>query len=304
MHSVDGSRPEWRIDRGLVDDLAALVGWDPGDGVAALVAALAAVLPAGSTSKLDAMHRHEIPPGADPDLLARQILDEAAVGSPRFAWSCWVYATLFAALLETSGVARADIVAARRCDDAAPLVDLHAAVVVNEEASEGDGGRRWLCDPFFLAVIPGPGSVGTEAVHQGAWGARTDEADGSWSYEVGTGRWAKRLAYRRFSVPLGRDDIRALCAISVTHSGVPPVPSARLWWADRIVQVSVRDPDPRGAGTSAPSPAGPWPGARIQTWRWTAPPDAWAGHDEEQEYPSWDEAVAAFGDRTGVTLHR
>ncbi len=278
----------WQIDRGVAQDLGGFLGWRSGDGPEALVAALGARLPAGSTAKLDAVRRGAIPPGADPELLARQILGDVEAGRPMWAWSCWVYATLFAALVETADIATADVVATRRFDDRSPLVDFHSAVLVD------DGTTTILSDPFFVAVLPGPGAAETEAVHQGVWARRTDEAHGSWSYIVGSGRWVQRLQYRRFSVALSNDDVRALCAISVTFSGVPAVPTARLWRTDEVVEASVRDPE------STPGP--PRAVARLQTWRWSAPGDPWRGHHHETDHDSWAQAVDAFTARTGVTL--
>ena len=101
------SERTWRIDPGLAADLAAGLGWDPGDGVAALTARLPEQVPAGSTAKLSAIAAGDVPPGADVDQLARALVDHQhalaappAGGAPSPSWSCWVFTSAMAALVD------------------------------------------------------------------------------------------------------------------------------------------------------------------------------------------------------------
>ncbi len=269
----------WRIDPTLASDLAAVIGWSPGDGVTALVAALAARLPAGSTAKLEAVAAGEVPPGADPEVLAARIVADDVAGVPGPSWSCWVLSTLLAALLETFGVARTEVVATRRIDLRAPAVDFHSAVTVD------DGTTTWLCDPYFGLVLPGPGHEDVEVVDRGLWALRSDGA-GRWSYRVASRRWPEQLRYRLVAPSLDTGDVRALCAVSVTHSGVPPRPNARV----RTTAESFEAWE-NADGT-----------ATLREWRWDGPDGVWTLDAERRELPSWLDAAEVFSARTGVRV--
>jgi len=275
-----GGAPPWRVDAGLARELAELVGWDPGDGPGALVAALAARVPAGTTAKLAAVAAGQVPPGADPEAIARQIVTDRVEGRPTPAWSCWALCTVLAALVDTMGGGGARVVALRRIDGRAPEVDLHSVVLVPH------AGATLLCDPYFAAVVGGPGTPQRERAHLGVWAQRTDEADGRWTYEVGHGRWRHRLRYRVLGPALDRGDVRACCAISVVHSGVPPTPFAGLWRDDLAVDAHTHS----GGGCA------------VREWRRAGPDAVWEGEVTLTEHPDWAAATADLATRTGIAV--
>lgn len=50
-------------------------------------------------------------------------------------------------------------------------------------------------------------------------------------------RWEHGCTYRSLALSLDRGDVRALCAVSATHSGVPSRGYARLHGPGRVVEV-------------------------------------------------------------------
>lgn len=267
----------WRIDPGVARDLAAAIGWGPDDGPVALTRAIGAEVPAGSTAKLRAIAAGEVPPGADPEAVARRILADRGAGRPELAWSCWPLTTVMAALLATLPEIPCAVVAIRRIDGTAPPVDVHSLVAV-------DG---LLCDPYFASVVAGPGADEVERTVSGVWNRRTDEPDGRWLLEIGNGRWGRGdgLVYRDLAPALDRGDVAAFCTISITHSGAPPRPMAVVWRDHDVV-----DAITHGDGTTA-----------TRTWRWD-PDDIWAGVLDQAEHPDWDAATADFAARTGIPV--
>lgn len=265
----------WRIDPGVARDLAAVVGWSPGDGPVALTRAFGARLPGGSTAKRAAVAAGEVPPGADPEAVARRILADRAAGRPEASWACWPMSTLMAALVETLADGRAAVAAVRRIDATAPPVDVHSLVVV-------DG---LLCDPYFASVVAGPGADEVERTVGGVWCRRTDEPDGRWTIEVGNGRWDRTLDYRLLAPVLDRDDVAALCAVSVTFTGAPPAAYGFVWRQDDLVEALTHTD-----GTTA-----------TRAWTWD-PADPTRGELDQVEHPDWAAATADFAGRTGIPL--
>lgn len=256
--------------------MADLVGWEPRSGPTALLAALADQVPAGTTAKLAAVAAGEVPPGADPEGTARRILADREAGTPTPAWSCWALSTLMAALLDL-GDHPAEVVGLRRIDGAAPPVDVHSVVVSTEAAGPV------VCDPYFASVVAGPGRGGGEAVHRGVWARVVEEADSArWTYEVSRGRWANPLRYRSLAPTVDPGDVAALCAVSVTHTGVPPGPNASLRRTPVATDAFVHREG----------------GAAVREWREGDPVD----HERITEHPDWAAAAADMGARTGIAL--
>lgn len=290
MSSPSALHSPWAIDRALAAELSAALGWRPADGAPALAELLPRRVPCGSTAKLEAVAAGEVPPGADPGPLARIILDHLdgarTGGEATPSWSCWVLSTVMAALVDAGGAGSARVAATRRIDDAAPLVDIHSSVLVTEDRRDGAATRTWLCDPYFGSAValpdePGPvAEVGRPLVH-----ARAErEADGRWTHGVRLARWDRELRYRVLAPEVDAGDVRAFCAVSVTHSGVAARPYVRLHEPDAIVDVRV---DEHGTGICSdwrvPGADGPAPPQVVET----------AG---------WADAVAAFTARTGVAV--
>ncbi len=271
----------WRIDPGLARDLSGLIGTPADAGPLALLGAMADQVPAGTTAKLDALAAGEPPPGADPDAIARRILDDRYRGAPTPAWSCWALSTLLAALLDAGGHP-ASVIALRRIDDRAPAVDVHS-VVLTDTVEEGG---RVLLDPYFAAALPGPGSAEGEGVHRGVRARRIDEPDGRWTYGMDRRGRSGLLDYRSLAADLDRGDVAAFCAISVTHTGVPPGPCASLWRAEVATDAYVH-----GAG-----------GAAVREWRPGPVDPVEDGHAALTEHPGWAEAAADMGRRVGFPL--
>jgi hypothetical protein len=262
----------WEMDVGLARALGEVIGWTPGDGPAALVSALAASVPAGTTAKLEAVAAGRVPPGAEPAAVARRIVDDRLAGRPSPAWSCWPLTTVAAALVETAGLGPAPVAALRRIDDRAPAVDLHSVLLVGDV----------LCDPYFAAVVRGWG----EAEHVGVWARRAEEGDGRWTYEAGNGRWSAPLRYRVLAPACDPDDVHALCAVSAAFSGAPPTPFAALWRPEVAVD----------AHTHATG------GCAVREWRRAGPDAVWEGEATLTEHADWAAAAADMAERTGVPV--
>ncbi|MGN6694703.1 MAG: hypothetical protein ACTHN0_11050 [Aquihabitans sp.] len=283
MGSVD--RP-WRIDAGLARSLADAIGWDPGGGVAALAALMPVFVPMGSTAKLAAIAAGEVPPGEDPGALARRMLEhvEARAGSPGGGaasptWSCWAASTVMAALVDAAGLGPVHVASTRRIDAGAPVVDFHAAV-----QATGEGGT-WICDPYFGAAVLLPLDAGATATVTGPLGTASAvrAVDGGWTLDLGWELWDIVVRFRLFGPALDPGDVRAMAAVSVTLSGVPLRPYARVHRMGGDA-VAIADASENADGTG-----------RVATWTRAA------GRSVDV-VASWADAVEAFADRTGVRV--
>ena len=292
-------RPVWAIDRSLAEELAAALGWAPDDGVAVLARAIPEHVPCGSTAKLAAMAAGEVPPGADAETLARRILGHLRTGEPTPTWSCWVVATVMAALVETlgtgspsgssSGSTWAEVVAMRRIDDRSPVVDIHSAVLV----PDGDG--IWVCDPFFGSAVSVAGEFPSGASGT-TWGphrfgpttaAVRLETDQRWTHDVHLAAWPQGLRYRSLAPALDRQDVHAFCAISVAHSGVPFRPYARINHCDGVTSMAEDAHGRIRLATGSPA---------IDA----VDPSGW--EETEAHFDSWEEAIVAFAERTNLRI--
>ena len=128
-----------------------------------------------------------------------------------------------------------------------------------------------LCDPYFASVVAGPAAEERERIVGVSWSRRTDEPDGRWTLEVGNGRFGRTLLYRVLAPVVDPDDVAALCAISVTHTGAPPRPLAFVYRRPKRVEAFTH-----GDGTTA-----------TRTWTWNGPDDIWAGDLDQAEHPDW-----------------
>lgn len=234
-------------------------------GAAHLLERLARAMPIGSTAKLEAIAEDRVPPGSDPRWVA-----ESWLARPSLGWSCWAVATLYAALVAAGGTLRADVLAARRTDPAAPAVDFHSLVELH------DGARRWVTDPYFwMGPIEQPGG---EVIRPGVWAHAF--ADGPvWRTAVGSCAGRGLLRYRSFTTPLDARDVEALCHVSVTHTGVAFRPRVHLALADGILAVAI---DRDGV-------------ARLRRWR-TRPDQVWGGPCEVVQLDGWADAEQALAD--------
>ncbi|MBX3286840.1 MAG: hypothetical protein KF703_15940 [Actinobacteria bacterium] len=277
----------WRIDAGLAGDLAAALWWDPEDGAEALAAQLPALVPAGSTAKLATVARGEVPPGADVDELAVALLRhqhalESATDEPvrMPSYSCWVFTTVMAALLDWAEIGPVQVAAVRRVDDRAPVVDFHAAVVV------GDGPSPLVCDPYFGTAVELPADVGPTNVARNQTAAATAYrgVDGAWYVDAQMSRWEHGCTYRSVGPALDRGDVRAFCAISATHSGVPSRGYARLHGPGRVTDL-VAHVD----------------GVQATAGSWSQDEDGQVTERSEL-CATWAEAVDVFAAWTGVRI--
>ncbi len=278
----DVDRP-WAIDAGLARDLAAAIGWEAADGPAALAALVPQAVPIGSTAKLAAIAADEVPPGAEPEPLARLLLDHCAAraaapagGAPSPAWSCWVASTVMAALVDAAGLGPVHVASTRRCDAGAPMVDFHAAVVV-----ELDGGASCICDPYFGVSVEVPDGPDGFAEAVGPLGTITAVRvhDGGWHYDLAMDIWDIVLRFRRLGPALDAGDVRAMAAVSVIYSGVPLRPYARLHVGDGIADASEA-----ADGTGV-----------LRTW-------TRADGRRDEVVDSWATAVDVFAERTGTRV--
>jgi hypothetical protein len=231
-----------------------------------------------------------VPPGDDPEALARQIVghlharvDPPLAGAASPSWSCWVTASITAALATSVGLGPVALAATRRTDDRAPTADFHAAVVV------GEGADAWLCEPYFGVALPLPEEPGRgAAVDLGSVAADVVRTtDHGWDLNVRLATWSAGLSYRLLAPALDRDDVRALCAVSVSHTGVPNRPYARLHADGGALDVHE---DAQGAGVVRHP---------------VRPPSAPAGAPatlETTTYPDWVGAADDFAARTGVRI--
>lgn len=227
----------------------------------AAVEAVSRLVPAGTTAKLDAVERGEVPPGADPVPCA-----EAILAGARTSWSCWPLTTLVAALLGSCGWDAA-VVATRRIDVRAPAVDFHAAVVVGS----GSPGGRLLVDPYhYVPPLPLGGGV-AESTRPGRW-ACLDSGPGRWVLTEGGPRFGI-LRYRVLTDPLDAGDVAALCRVSVVFSGAAPRRQAT--WL-RLDGYAILRTTAAGA-------------LRLDRWRAARPGAVWDGTWERTACSSWDE---------------
>lgn len=247
-----------------------------------LVDQMGRLFPRGSTAKLEALADSRVPPGADPRWVAEMWLER-----PALAWSCWPACTLLAALVNSAGVLRADVLATRRLNPRRIPVDFHSSVEIT------DGVGRWLVDPYFhVAPVRAPGGDASRPAH---WAeALVDpgsEGDGLelededpvwqrpvWRLTVGSPSFSHVLRYRSFTGGLSSGDVDAFCRISVTYSGMPSRPIAELATADGLLQaMEGRD------GV-----------LRLRRWRASQHDSAWAAVCYTEELPRWADAEEAI----------
>lgn len=266
----------WAIDAVVAEELAAALGWRPGDGAGALAARIPERIPMGSTAKLAAIAAGEVPPGEAPEPLARRLLEQIDGGGRSPSYSCWVACTVMAALVDSAGLGAVHVASTRRSDGGAPIVDFHGAVRVEAD------GESWVCDPYFGAAIALPAEPGVRASVRGPLGtvAASRSLDGGWAYDLGWDLWEDLvLRFRLLGPALDPGDVRAMAAISVTHSGVPLRPYARLHVGGGITDASQAED---GSGL-------------VHAW---FP----ATGRSEHATASWPDAVDAFAARTGVRI--
>lgn len=283
MGSVE--RP-WMVDAGLARALVDAIGWRADDGVAALAARMPVAAPMGSTAKLAAIAAGEVPPGEDPGPLARRLLEHlearssgAPDGAPSPSWSCWVASTVMASLVDAAGLGPVHVASTRRSDAGAPTVDFHAAVQVVDSRS------TWICDPYFGAAVELPVAPGATASMHGPLGSARAErsSDGGWTLDLGWEVWGIVLRFRLFGPALDPGDVRAMAAVSVTLSGVPLRPYARLHLLDGD-EVRIVDASESAEGFGV-----------LHAWTRSA-------GRSEQTVATWPDAVAAFAEQTGVRI--
>jgi hypothetical protein len=235
-------------------------------GAGALLEGLARTMPTGSTTKLAAIARDQVPPGADPNAVV-----EAWLERPGWAWSCWAISTLFAALVEGGGCLRAEVIGARRIDPSAPPVDIHSVVVLH------DGERRWLTDPYFgIGPIAEPGG---DRIRPGSWGEAFSDGT-TWWTACGSAAGRSVARYRTFTHALTPGDVEALCRVSVTHSGVAPRPRAYLATPDGSMSAT-EDRD-----------------GRVVLRRWHLPAgQVWGADPQTEALDSWSDAEARIAEQ-------
>ncbi len=101
------------------------------------------------------------------------------------------------------------------------------------------------------------------------------------------GRWAAPLRYRTLAPVCDPGDVAALCAVSATHTGVPPGPCAAFR----------RDPVSVDAFVHHDG------GAAVREWSWAGPgPADGDGAVEVTEHPDWTAAAADLGGRVGIPV--
>lgn len=188
------------IDDALADEVLGVLDVGPDADVESVVSAFRGWLPAGSTAKWAAIDRDATPPGVDPSeaLVAR-------LGGSYASWSCWPYCGGLGALLAARGHDVRIAVEHLRTGAQVPLVDFHSVLVV-------DGH---LVDAFLGPSAPvAPGADVTRPDAWASWvpGVRPDH--------LGTRGGSSIFRYRQLADHLDERDVRAFCAISVTHSGV------------------------------------------------------------------------------------
>lgn len=257
----------------------------PPTGVAELerlVGQMGRLFPRGSTAKLEALADGRVPPGADARWVAEMWLER-----PQLAWSCWPTCTLLAALVNSAGVLRADVLATRRLSPKSAPVDFHSSVEIT------DGVHRWLVDPYFhTAPIRAPGGDASRPAHWAealvdpgseGGGLGLEDQDPVWQrpvwlLAVGSPSFSHVLRYRSFTGALSAGDVDAFCRISVTHSGMPSRPIVELATEDGLLQAMVgRD------GV-----------LRLRRWRASSHDSAWAATCQTEELPRWADAEEAI----------
>lgn len=187
------------VDDALAREVAEAAGVDLSGDVEHVVTGLRAWLPGGSTVKLDAIAAGSPVPGADPS----HALVERLAGSTG-GWSCWPMCTAVGGVLAAAGHDVTLMVEHRR-ERLDVEVDFHSLLVV-----DGD-----LVDPYLgpaAPVSPGSQQSRPDAWSQWGTGVRPDH--------FGVRGGGSRYRYRFLADRLDPDDVRAFCAISVTHSGV------------------------------------------------------------------------------------
>ena len=188
------------IDDALVADVLAALRVEGDVDVETLTVAFRGWLPAGSTAKTAALDAGEIPPGAEPSVAL-----EARLGGSLESWSCWPFCTGLGSILVALGHDVRLVVEHLRAGRQVPLVDYHSVLVVDGE----------LLDPYLGPSAPiAPGADVTRRDAWGSWvpGVRPDH--------LGIRGGSSVFRYRQLADHLDTSDVRALCAVSATHSGV------------------------------------------------------------------------------------
>lgn len=203
-----------RIDDGLVSEVLAAIGADAGGDVETVTAAFRAWLPAGSTAKWAAVDAGDVPPGEDP----RTALEARLDGSLE-SWSCWPFCTGLGAVLAGAGHDVRILVEHLRGGRQVPLVDYHSVLVV-------DG---CLVDAYLGPSAPIP--PGGDVTRPDAWG---EWVPGDRPDHLGVRGGSTPFRYRMLGDRLDRRDVAALCAVSVTHSGVGRRRTAHVLRDDRL----------------------------------------------------------------------
>lgn len=200
------------LDRSLTDECLErlrLRSLESTSDVAALIEAMGALIPQGTTAKLHALERGQTPLGAHPAVVAELWMEH-----PTWSWTCWPLATLAAGLVNSSSSSlTADVVALRRVDPGAPAVDFHSAVLV------GSGEGTWLCDPYF-GMGPVDSRNGGAVLRPGVMGEVLPGAE-ALVVLVGMASNGFLLRYKMAENGLSPGDVGRYCELSVTHSGLP-----------------------------------------------------------------------------------
>jgi hypothetical protein len=185
-------------------------------------------------AKLEAIAHGELPPGDDIDAVAARMMQERSL-----SWSCHARSAVLAGLVNSvsAGALEGTVDLWQRCDDAAAVVDFHTSLRVADVAT----GRSWVCETYFggppLLWRSSPGRTVR-------WRpARQVElcqvgAAGSVELAVSGADLSQGVRYRHVASGCTRELLRALCAVSVTHSAVAARPGARWFSPSGFVRVT------------------------------------------------------------------
>jgi len=200
------------LDQSLADECLErlrLRSLETASDVASLIEAMGALIPQGTTAKLEALDRGQTPFGAQPAIVAELWMEH-----PAWSWTCWPLATLAAGLVNTSSSSlTADVVALRRVDPGAPIVDFHSAVLVS---SRDD---TWLCDPYF-GMGPVDSRNGGAVLRPGVMGEVLPGGE-ALAVLVGMASNGFLLHYKMADTGLSPADVSRYCELSATSSGLP-----------------------------------------------------------------------------------
>jgi len=194
----------WRLDDALAAEVAAAAGTHLDAPVDELGLALLRWIPSGSTAKGEAIRAGVLPPGLDPTGVAEQIL----AGSPH-SWTCWPAATITAGVLAAGGH-DVEVVGELRTDPAAPVVDVHAAVIV-----DGHLHVDPCLGPGVALDLAGDTRSGPSAA------AEIIPLDAHRWQHLSRGAGTGSNHYVTLGRGLGPREVRTFLEVSVTHTGVP-----------------------------------------------------------------------------------